>query len=272
MVEAELKPLFAAGEADACPRPSGVYDAWVVAATPAELAWAVAPAPEGQGSQALQGAGPFWCEGHYRGLRLALLCTGAGPVNAAMSLGAFGALCSAKILLNCGVAGAYPRSGLAVGQLAVASVEIDADTGVEPGPSEGSVLPLSIPLHDHDELPFGCFPVDETLTTALLKSASSVTEAKRGPFVTSATVTSSPERAERLAASYGGLCENMEGAALARVALELGVKFAAVRGISNIAGPRDLSGWNLAGAIRAAGEASRLFLSELARPGERAAP
>ena len=120
------------------------------------------------------------------------------------------------MIVNCGVAGAYPGSGLSVGELAVASAEHDADTGVEPGDG-GAVAPLSIALHDHEESLYGSYPVDPNLSKLLLDLAKTVAHAKRGPFVTSATVTSTATRAKTLEQCYSALCENMEGAALARV-------------------------------------------------------
>jgi futalosine hydrolase len=255
---AVLQPLI--DPVRAVPAPSGLYDAWIVAATTAELSWAVGARAADEPSR----SGPLWGEVSFEGLRLALVSTGVGSVNAALSLGLFAAGCSTSLLLNCGVAGAYPGSGLGVGQLAVATEEIDADTGIESVLSTECICPLPIPLHYNKELPFGRYPLDAILSEKLEKAASSVTDAKRGPFVTSATVTATGARAQRLGDGYGALCENMEGAALARVALELGVAMVEVRGISNIAGPRDRASWKLEEAIAASGEAVRVFLAELA--------
>lgn len=238
---------------------AGSYDLVVVAATPLELEWATKKSSEEPFS-----AKPLWGRAEIEGLRVCLLSTGSGPVNAALSLGALGAQVNALLILNCGVAGAYPGCSLGVGELAVASAEIDADTGVEPVSPDGALSPLSIPLHDHDELTYGCYPTDPQLTEIMMVAASVVGRAKHGPFVTSATVTATIERAERLQRLHGALCENMEGAALARGALELGMKFVAVRGISNIAGPRDLSSWELSEAAKASGEAAALFIKRYA--------
>jgi futalosine hydrolase len=48
-----------------------------------------------------------------------------------------------------------------------------------------------------------------------------------------------------MARRTGGICENMEGAAVAQVCALHGVPFLEVRGISNHTGDRDLSRWDV---------------------------
>ena len=55
---------------------------------------------------------------------------------------------------------------------------------------------------------------------------------------------------DTLAARFGGICENMEGAAAAHVAEANGIPFVEIRGISNRVVDRDLSQWNLPLAIQ----------------------
>ena len=47
-----------------------------------------------------------------------------------------------------------------------------------------------------------------------------------------------------IAARTDGICENMEGAAIAQVATAMGVPAMEIRGISNIVETRDLSKWD----------------------------
>ncbi len=59
----------------------------------------------------------------------------------------------------------------------------------------------------------------------------------------------------------------MEGAALAHGAAAAGLEFCEVRGISNMAGPRDISSWRFEEASGAAGATAHAFLADLANPG-----
>lgn len=196
----------------------------------------------------------------WEGVPVVWLLTGPGPVNAALALGAALSRWTPRLLLNVGVAGAYPAGGLSPGSLAVATVEFDADTGVEPLDGEAAPAPLSIPVVQG--LPHGRYPVDAQASERLLAAARRITGAAAGPFVTSAAVTATQERAQRLQARFGALCETMEGAAAARAAHAAGVAFAELRGVSNLVGPRDLSAWDIDGAVKAVGGALALFLRE----------
>jgi futalosine hydrolase len=73
--------------------------------------------------------------------------------------------------------------------------------------------------------------------------------------VTLSTCTGTAEGARELEQRYRGLCENMEGAAVAQVAALYNVPWIEVRGISNIVGDRDRASWDIPRAARAAQEA-----------------
>jgi futalosine hydrolase len=73
--------------------------------------------------------------------------------------------------------------------------------------------------------------------------------------VTVNTCTGTDAAARALEARTGGAVENMEGAAVAHVALMHGVPVGEVRGISNMVTNRDTSTWQLKDAAVAAQEA-----------------
>jgi futalosine hydrolase len=64
-------------------------------------------------------------------LRVAALVTGVGKANAALGLGEALAAWRPRLVLAVGVGGAFPGSGLDVGDLAVAGEEWYGDEGVE---------------------------------------------------------------------------------------------------------------------------------------------
>lgn len=197
-------------------------------------------------------------------LRTAFAVIGIGQVNAAFRLGAILARIKVGAILNTGIGGAYTGSGLKPGDLAVATVECDADMGVEPPLGDYRPAPLSVSMGGGD---FGFCRTDPGLTTLLLKAAKETAPTVAGPFLTSSTVTASGERASGLELAWGAVCENMEGAACARAAQLAGAKFTEVRGISNMVGPRDVGNWRVGEAVAAASRAVSRFIEKLEASG-----
>ena len=81
-----------------------------------------------------------------------------------------------------------------------------------------------------------------------------------GPFVTVQQCSGVQAVGDTLAARYGGICENMEGAAAAHVAAANDIPFVEIRGISNRVVDRDLSQWDLPLAIRRCQRAVELIV------------
>ncbi len=73
--------------------------------------------------------------------------------------------------------------------------------------------------------------------------------------MTLSTCTGTTARARDLEERYHGLCENMEGAAVAQVAELHNIPWIEVRGISNIVEDRDLQKWDIPSAAHAAQQA-----------------
>ncbi len=187
--------------------------------------------------------------------------TGPGPANTALAIGRALAFGRPELILNVGIGGAYPGSALQIGDLAVATVEIDHDTGTEPKLPGGPPGSIGVPTSPGSAE--NLFAADRETTELLLESCKTLANCRKGAFVTSAMVTSSQERAERIAANYSAICENMEGAGAARAALYSGSKFVEVRAISNMVGPRDKEKWKIPEAIELAGQAAKAFLATL---------
>lgn len=225
----------------------------VAAATPFELSWAGG-----------DGAEPPLRWGTWGNLRVAFAVTGPGPTAAAHALGRAGERLAADLYLSVGVGGAFPRTGLNPGDLAVAVEENDGDLGVEPVEAGARPEPLAIsPEGFGPEALRTRFAASAEHLPLLLNAARRTGHTLSGPFATSALVTATAERAERFHALYGAVCETMEGAAVARAAAAAGAAFVEVRGISNRVGPRSRGSWRLEEAARAAGAASSAFLDLL---------
>lgn len=167
--------------------------------------------------------------------------TGVGAVNAAHAVTLAIASDKPRAIVVCGIGGAYPSSGLNVGDVACADVEIYGDLGAQSPEGFLDMRALGFPVVGgsakplFNELPLQLFPVD-----------------RRVKFVTVSTCTGTRAAAEALEARTGGAIENMEGAAVAHVAHLHAIPVGEVRGISNIVTDRDKSTWKLNEAAEAA--------------------
>ncbi|MEQ1946733.1 MAG: futalosine hydrolase [Bryobacteraceae bacterium] len=181
-----------------------------------------------------------------------ILCTGVGAVNAAIVLTRFLERESARSILVCGIAGAYPEAfeqgDLEAGSVVCAASECYGDLGANSADGFLDMQALGFPLIAGDPpvfntLPMQIFPVE-----------------KRADFVTVNTCTGDDETARRIGTRTGGSVENMEGAAIAHVARLYGIPCGEVRGISNRAGNRDRDAWRVKEAAAAAQDALLAWL------------
>jgi futalosine hydrolase len=174
---------------------------------------------------------------------VALVRTGVGAVNAAHAVTLFLAKTGAREIVVCGVGGAYPSSGLAVGDVVCAETECYGDLGATSPTGFLDMKALGFPIVDaavplFNELPMQVFPTS-----------------RRARFVTMTSCTGTDRDARVIEARTGGAVESMEGAAVAHVAHLHGVRVGEVRGISNIVTDRDTRAWRLKEAAAAAQEA-----------------
>lgn len=169
---------------------------------------------------------------------------GVGKVNAAMTLAAFlTAHPEVKRVLLVGIAGAYPGSGLRVGDVALAAQEVQADLG-----TEGGLEALGLPALELDgRRLYNHLPADPVWTSQLHAQLGLLPR----PFLTRDAVSETPEGAAELERRWGAVVENMEGAAVAQTALWWGIPWAELRAVSNLAGVRDKTRWDVPKALAA---------------------
>jgi futalosine hydrolase len=154
-----------------------------------------------------------------------------------------------RAIVACGIGGAYPGSGLTVGDVAWASSECYGDLGANSAEGFLDMRELGFPLIAGPE------PVYNVLPLQLGVGAGAV------PFVTVNTCTGDDATAAALAARTGGCVESMEGAAVVHVARLAGIAVGEVRGISNAVGTRERGAWR----VREAAERAQLALLEWVR-------
>ncbi|MFW8600349.1 futalosine hydrolase [Desulfobacterota bacterium M19] len=189
----------------------------------------------------------------YRGWQP--LVTGVGILETAVVLGAFlagGAGAAVLRVINFGVAGAYPESGLNILDIALAEVEIIADLGVYLG---DEIQPLAgIEVNNYMEMDKIFL---EQAGAALQRAAICF---QQGPFATVNSVSGTAGRGAALRRRRRVICENMEGAAAARVCKGFGIPCLELRAVSNMVENRDTSRWRLKEAAWRGAEALRAIL------------
>lgn len=177
------------------------------------------------------------------GDRVQVIRTGVGAVNAAHAVTLALTRTRPGAIIVCGVGGAYPGSGLAVGDVACADVECYGDLGAAGPTGFLDMRALGFPIVDgavpcYNDLPLQIFPAS-----------------RRVKFVTVNTCTGTHAAALAIEARTGGAVENMEGAAVVHVSHLHGVPVGEIRGISNLVTDRDPAAWRVREAAAAAGEA-----------------
>ena len=84
-----------------------------------------------------------------------------------------------------------------------------------------------------------------------------------GRFVTVSCTTGTAIRGAMMAKQYNAMCENMEGAAVARVCSEFNLPCLEVRCISNMVEDRDTTKWQLQKACRKCGKVAAAVVGRL---------
>lgn len=161
-----------------------------------------------------------------------------------------------SLIVNVGIAGAYPGSGLAVGDLVMGESEVFGDVGMElPGPE--AFLPVgAMPWADpeyREPLPLTLAPFQASHPEPLCRTG-------RGCTVNACA--GRRETGELRRRLHGADFETMEGAAAALAGLLAGIPVAEVRAISNIAAERDMRPANVEMALESLGAFIRRWLGD----------
>ncbi|MBK9578668.1 MAG: futalosine hydrolase [Fibrobacterota bacterium] len=169
--------------------------------------------------------------GHAR-----VLVTGVGAARAALELGLALRVESFDRVVGIGIAGAYPSAGLSLGQVVALEEDAFLDLGAEDGEQVLDLWSLGFDPGYPSRFPLLVPPWARSLAVV------------RGGTCAVCTGSESTQK-QREAAGFQ--VESMEGAGWAMACWRLGVPFAQVRSISNIAGPRDRGAWKMDAALAA---------------------
>ena len=186
--------------------------------------------------------------------RLVCCAGGIGKANAASAATSLIERYRPELIIITGCGGAYPGSGLSVGDLAVASDEIFGDEGVLTPAGWMDMKQIGLALFSEEERSwYNSIPLARHEAQKAMKLADSHgLKLTRGRFVTVSSCSGTKIRGQELARRYQAVCENMEGAAIALTALRYGIPCLEIRGISNLVEDRDMSRWDISRAVEAA--------------------
>ncbi|MCX8031260.1 MAG: futalosine hydrolase [Thermodesulfovibrionales bacterium] len=179
--------------------------------------------------------------------------TGIGKVNAAHSVTLMLERFKVHIVYILGVGGAYPTTGLRIGEVVIANREIYGDEGLLLEKSFHTLDELGLPLVEHDNaVSFNEFPmfIPPFLSGML----------REGTFITVSTCSGSKSKGLYYEQKFNALCENMEGAAIAHICCFKNVPTIEIRGISNIIEDRDVKRLDLVNIAKAAKEVQQFFV------------
>lgn len=191
------------------------------------------------------------------------LVTGIGPVETALSLSSvLHRHPEIDAVVNFGIAGAYPGSGAGLLDLCLAEREICGDLGIALEDRIERFAETGLAVRDSFVLDAGL------LRTACRTLTQAGMACRKGVFVTVSCASGTQARAGLLGRQFQGLCENMEGAAAARVCEQFGLPCLELRCVSNIVGERDKRNWQLREACTRVGQAAAAVVAALRRQAE----
>jgi len=198
-----------------------------------------------------------------------IVCAGGiGKINAAAATTALIERHQPRLVINTGCAGAYLESGLSIGDLVVASEECLGDEGVLTSSGWQDLRFMSIPsLVRGNRLYHNTIPLSKHAAEKAMQLADNYgVNLTRGGFITLSTCSGTRQRGDDLARRFHGICENMEGAAVAQVCLRYGIDCLEIRGISNHVDERDMKTWDIPRAVEAAQRFVLKYIEEMDRP------
>ena len=215
----------------------------LIAPTPVEsreLRSGIEPLPDG--------AEGVISKGSLHGKSIMFSHCGIGKVNSSHSVTLLLEDTKPDILILFGIGGAYTDAG--VGDVVIAVSENYGEEGVMTPDGWKPMEFTGFPLLKNDHEYFNTFLMDRKLSQLAFKASKDIgLEVHSGNFITVSQCSGTRKTGETIRARFNGICENMEGAAVAHICTKYNVPMIEIRGISNIIEDRDLTKWNIPIAV-----------------------
>ena len=175
---------------------------------------------------------------------------GIGQVNMAIQLTQILNVNQPEAVFLVGCGGSYPNNDLQNGDLAIASTEIFGDLGII---TNTEFIPLDQLQITQDNRLVPSIKQEFILDKHLLRWAKkNLPHALTGPFVTVNSCSGHSALSDQIQTRTQGICENMEGAAVAQVCANFNIPLLELRGISNPTGTRDPLKWDIKAGVTSA--------------------
>lgn len=172
----------------------------------------------------------------YQSGGLSCVVSGVGMPETFAKLSAAAQILVPARIVNIGIAGAYPGSGLEIGDLVTADSECYGDVGFE--------LPDAPHFQPIAQSNFGAFYANKLPMTPLSEIPAGFT-LKRGAGCTVNSCAGTLRTGETRARLFQSDFETMEGAVVAQIGAEQKIPVTEIRAISNIAAQRDMRPENI---------------------------
>jgi len=179
-----------------------------------------------------------------------ILITGPGIINNVQALTAVIEKIRPALIIQTGSAGAFKMSNLGIGDLGIATMEIDAGLGLESREKGAFIeeLPFSLLKTDNVNIK-NYYPLHDQLINLVYDQLTELCKIKgiglkKGPFITVSMITATDERAEKLYNWFKPCMENMEGSGAAYLSIYYNIPFFEIRSASNMVGKRNKKKWN----------------------------
>ncbi len=183
-------------------------------------------------------------EGESNGKSVVFCHCGVGKVNAAHSTTLILENYNVDYLVLFGIGGAYIP--LKTGDIAVAEKENYGEEGILTHEGWKPMEFMGLPLLKNEKEYYNTFPMN----TDLVKLAVSASKqcgfnVISGNFITVSQCSRTVEIGEIMKQRFKGICENMEGAAVAHICALYGIPMVEMRGISNVIEDGNGKKWNI---------------------------
>ncbi|PWB56982.1 MAG: futalosine hydrolase [Candidatus Methanoperedenaceae archaeon] len=183
-------------------------------------------------------------KGYLHGKSVVFSHCGVGKVNAAHLTTLILERNDIDYLILFGVGGAY--SDAVVGDVVVARNESYGEEGMIIGEGWKPMDFTGFALLKKETEYFNTFPMDRKLMKLAINASKDISlHAICGNFITVSQCSGTSVSGEIMQKRFNGLCENMEGAAVAHICAIYGIPMVEIRGISNMIEDRNLKKWNV---------------------------
>jgi len=187
-------------------------------------------------------------DGGLHGKSIVFTHCGVGKVNATHSATLMLENYDVDLMILFGIGGGYKDA--LIGDVMVAQSENYAEEGILTEYGWKSMEFIGFPLLKNEIEYFNTFPMDSLLSQLAVKVSGDLGfNTAYGNFITVSQCSGTRESGELLKNRFDGICENMEGAAVAHICALYGIPVIEIRGISNIIEKRELIKWNIPLAV-----------------------